>query len=71
MKEHGFNMQRLVLLPNPELEQQALARASKAGEAAARSDNHISKTRKANPPNGRHLRARVKRRTAELPERTD
>jgi hypothetical protein len=33
--------------PNQALEQQAIARASKAGEAAVKSSNHISKTRSA------------------------
>ena len=47
MKEHGFNMQRLVVLSNAELEQQAVERAVKAGEASAKSDKHVSKTRSA------------------------
>ena len=36
--------QQLMQEPNAELEQQAVARAVKAGEAAAKSDKHVSKT---------------------------
>ena len=39
--------QRLMQEPNAELEQQAVARAVKAGEAAVKSDKHVSKTRAA------------------------
>ena len=35
--------QRAMQEPNAELEQQAVARAVKAGEAAAKSNNHVSK----------------------------
>ena len=37
--------QRAMQEPNVELEQQAVARAAKAGDAAVRSDKHVSKTR--------------------------
>ena len=37
--------QQLMQEPNAELEQQALARAVRAGEAAAKSDKHVSKKR--------------------------
>ena len=39
--------QRRMQEPDPDLEARAIARAAKAGEAAARSDKHISKTRTA------------------------
>ena len=39
--------QRLMQEPNGSLEQQAVARAVKAGEAAVKSDKHVSKTRAA------------------------
>ena len=52
------------------LRQQAVERAVKAGEAAAKSDKHISKTgrRKVTPPDAGPPRVRAKRRaTAEAP----
>ena len=39
--------QRLMQEPNEALEQQAVERAVKAGEAAVKSDKHVSKTRSA------------------------
>ena len=51
-----------------EFETQAVERAVKAGEAAVRSDKHISKTRltrsKVTPPDARSPRVRAKRRAA-------
>ena len=47
------------------LKQQAVERAVKAGEAAVKSSNHISKrARKVNPPGAVYPRVRAKRRAA-------
>ena len=52
--------QRLMQEPNEALEQQAVARAVKAGDAAVRSDKHVSKrARKVNPPGAVYPRVRV------------
>ena len=53
--------QLLMQKPAPDLEQQALERAVKAGTVAGRSDAHVSKTRgKATPPGANPPRAAVK-----------
>ena len=57
--------QRLMQEPNEKLEQQAIERAVKAGEAAAKSSKHVSKrtARKVTPPDARPPRVRAKRCT--------
>ena len=50
--------QQLMQEPNAELEQQAVARAVKAGDAAVRSDKHVSKKARRGP------RVLAKRRAA-------
>ena len=60
--------QRLMQEPREDLETRAVERAVKAGEAAVRSEKHISKTRltrsKVTPPDAQSPRVPAKRRTA-------
>ena len=58
--------QRRMQEPSADLESRAVERAVKAGDAAARSDKHVSKraARKVNPPDNSPLRVHTKRRSA-------
>lgn len=57
--------QRLMQEPREDLEARAMKRAIRAGEAAVKSSNHISKrARKVNPPGAVYPRVRAKRRAA-------